>query len=376
MDVAQILNENANKVLDQPASKTFPPAPVLHESSMEPAPETETELALATARPQNIVPSQTEKRKSSYEKYSSFMMPPLLEEKTPAASPAGTLSRSVGDLSRSTPIELLETASTVLEDKPVAEAKSPEDKLIHFDIRADPLPTVDIAALLNTKNTSFAFNSSDTEVISLEVLAVASHIATPIKEDHDIFYDSEVLAVIQRAKSRSTGLVKTTVWGWRGQQGKLGDQEAQKLREISKRYGTSLLLVEQSEERVDLLHALGGKLAVRNGQRSLWSADNTSMHIVQKVGEVVIIEERELVCRWRTVTGRVELLIITEPISRRPTCAQVSVSAFLSSIRYMYGMVVVLLLQNDKHLSSMATGSLGQAHPWSSRREKNNPSFG
>lgn len=37
-----------------------------------------------------------EKRKSSYEKYSAFTMPPLFEEKTPVQSPAGTLSRDVG----------------------------------------------------------------------------------------------------------------------------------------------------------------------------------------------------------------------------------------------------------------------------------------
>lgn len=37
-----------------------------------------------------------EKRKSSYERYSAIAMPPLAEERTPAATPANTLSRCVG----------------------------------------------------------------------------------------------------------------------------------------------------------------------------------------------------------------------------------------------------------------------------------------
>lgn len=43
-----------------------------------------------------VTPSavQAERRRSSYEKYSSIMMPPLKEEKTPTPSPAGTLSKA------------------------------------------------------------------------------------------------------------------------------------------------------------------------------------------------------------------------------------------------------------------------------------------
>jgi hypothetical protein len=37
-----------------------------------------------------------EKRKSSYERYSAIAMPPLAEERTPAATPANTMSRSAG----------------------------------------------------------------------------------------------------------------------------------------------------------------------------------------------------------------------------------------------------------------------------------------
>ena len=40
---------------------------------------------------QTIMAPPLEKRKSSYEKYSAFIMPPLAEERTPVTSPAGTL---------------------------------------------------------------------------------------------------------------------------------------------------------------------------------------------------------------------------------------------------------------------------------------------
>ena len=38
--------------------------------------------------------SPTDKRKTSYERYSAFALPPLMEEKTPVASPVASLSRN------------------------------------------------------------------------------------------------------------------------------------------------------------------------------------------------------------------------------------------------------------------------------------------
>ena len=46
------------------------------------------------SRRTNISALHAEKRKSSYEKYSAIMLPPLKEEVTPVTSPAGTLARS------------------------------------------------------------------------------------------------------------------------------------------------------------------------------------------------------------------------------------------------------------------------------------------
>lgn len=69
MDVAHALSEaqqGSDCALNPPASRIPPPS------------------------------SQAEKRKPSVEKYSSFMMPPLKEEKTPVSSPAGTLAKPSG----------------------------------------------------------------------------------------------------------------------------------------------------------------------------------------------------------------------------------------------------------------------------------------
>jgi hypothetical protein len=50
----------------------------------------------------NLTPSAAhiEKRKSSQEKYSAMMLPPLKEESTPTASPAGTLSHATSNSHR------------------------------------------------------------------------------------------------------------------------------------------------------------------------------------------------------------------------------------------------------------------------------------
>lgn len=56
------------------------------------------DCAQSPPAPRNPPPSsQTEKRKPSVEKYSSFMMPPLKEEKTPVSTPAVTLAKSSGN---------------------------------------------------------------------------------------------------------------------------------------------------------------------------------------------------------------------------------------------------------------------------------------
>ena len=57
----------------------------------------------------------------------------------------------------------------------------------------------------------------------------------------NVFYDTEILAIIQRVKVKSRGLVDTKVWGWIGKDAKLGPKEEKTLGDLAKRYGTQLV---------------------------------------------------------------------------------------------------------------------------------------
>jgi hypothetical protein len=83
--------------------------------------------------------------------------------------------------------------------------------------------------------------SSDITTISTEVMIVTGGNATVMAKDVHILYDTEIIAVIQRNKSKSKGLVMTYVWGWVGKNASFGDKEDKKLHELAKRYGTSLV---------------------------------------------------------------------------------------------------------------------------------------
>ena len=82
MDVAQVLNTQFPKL--EPASE-----PQL----LSPTPAEPSHL-------RNLTPSAVhmEKRKSSHEKYSTIILPPLKEEATPTVSPAGTLSHATSNV--------------------------------------------------------------------------------------------------------------------------------------------------------------------------------------------------------------------------------------------------------------------------------------
>jgi hypothetical protein len=92
MDVAQALHESSNH-----ATNTVDR---FEKISSNPDPSPSAKLN----RPQNTLPFavNAEKRKSSYEKYSAIILPPLKEEATPVPSPAGSLSRMPGDTQRQT----------------------------------------------------------------------------------------------------------------------------------------------------------------------------------------------------------------------------------------------------------------------------------
>lgn len=102
----------------------------------------------------------------------------------------------------------------------------------------DELPrSVNIEALVESPNSSPV--ELKTKTISVDVILVAGTTTTIISQNQAIFYDAELLAIVHRSKSRTTNLVSTVVWAWRGKRCTLGEKEDRKLQELAKRYGTS-----------------------------------------------------------------------------------------------------------------------------------------
>lgn len=87
--------------------------------------------------------------------------------------------------------------------------------------------------------------------------------ATAIDNDSNIFYETEVLAIIYRFKTKSSGLVNTKVWAWKGSKAQPSEREEKKLQEVARRYNTPLVNVRQNSEPAELIAALGGQLATR-----------------------------------------------------------------------------------------------------------------
>ena len=101
-----------------PRAAAPPSAP---EPAYEAASANGTATATPVATPRNtIMAPPMEKRKSSYERYSAYVMPPLQEERTPVASPAGTLKRDAAP----DPRMFEEAAPQALEQALVAAGKA------------------------------------------------------------------------------------------------------------------------------------------------------------------------------------------------------------------------------------------------------------
>ncbi|KAG6378251.1 hypothetical protein JVT61DRAFT_13957 [Boletus reticuloceps] len=243
-----------------------------------------------------------EKRKSSYERYSAITMPPLAEERTPAVTPANTMSRTVGQnvmlggkvVSESpSPWGSLRAGSSAgAAEQPPSPSVSAQVHIEHVDVS---LPKVDVTTLLKVDHPTSGFVPNlDLRTVSVEVLSVVHTSAVPVQRDTNVFYDGEVLVIVHRAKSRETGLVATKVWCWKGNKCHFGDKEEMKVGELARRYGTSADVVEQQREPAELVHILGGQLAIRQGTRAHWSSENTAMHVVRSNDGHVLIDEMDL----------------------------------------------------------------------------------
>lgn len=103
----------------------------------------------------------------------------------------------------------------------------------------EPLPKVDVAALLSVKRSTGFVPNPDLRTVSVEVMSIVHTSAVPVQPDANIFYDTEVLVIVYRAKSRESGLAATKVWCWKGKKCHFEEREEKKVGELAKRYGTT-----------------------------------------------------------------------------------------------------------------------------------------
>lgn len=246
--------------------------PVPAPSAVETPLESEKERGVSLKLPDLLTP--VEKSTSSWEKYSELIMPALEEEWTPAPSPMPTLNKlpevhlgtkeepvaaATSAIKRSQksqvdylPFDLL---STTLEPERKIVKVSPAD-LINFgrksgsrsflclfpfeDFPNYAIPTIDVRPLLKPTPKP-ALSDPDVTIVSVDVLSIVGFTSSAIISDTSTFYETEILAIIQRAKVKSKGLVDTKVWGWIGRDAQLGPKEEKMLGGLAKRYGTQLV---------------------------------------------------------------------------------------------------------------------------------------
>ncbi|EJD03235.1 uncharacterized protein FOMMEDRAFT_156622 [Fomitiporia mediterranea MF3/22] len=304
MDVAQAFNDVTSPASPTaaPTSATDPLARSGEERNYERNPggwgEPEDERTITPAM------MKAERRRSNYEKYASFILPALPEEKTPVSSPVGTLKNApdVSTLDRGVESEEKVEARVerpVQAEKPVPPKKPDFARVplkVEIDVVDEPIPAINIAKIWDASPPRFV-PDPDVHTVSVEVLNVEGGSATEVTKGTDsvfVFYDTETIAIVHRAKSRSSGLVTSKVWAWSGRKAQVGELEERKMQDLAKRYGTSLMRCGQCVEPQELVNVLGGFLVVRQGKRSLWSSENTTMHMVRSSAGLIVIDEVDL----------------------------------------------------------------------------------
>ncbi|QRV93825.1 peptidyl-prolyl cis-trans isomerase, cyclophilin-type protein [Ceratobasidium sp. AG-Ba] len=220
-------------------------------------------------------PAQASPRKSSYEKYSTIVMPPLKEEKTPAPTPAGTISKAGGGI------------SPRVEPARLPDIKTKKSGVYRVDQTMAPIPPFNLQQVINSNPYTFSF-PVNFKRISTDVFTVSGGQATLVPSNPCIVYESELVAIVQRVKNERNGLVQNKVWGWYGRK---GPQEDAKLGDLAKQYGTSVIACVQGEETEELVDAVGGHWITRQGSRAHWTPENTTMHCTRQIGDVCFTDE-------------------------------------------------------------------------------------
>ncbi|KAG9057566.1 hypothetical protein FS842_005778 [Serendipita sp. 407] len=268
------------------------------------------------------VPQSSERRRSITDRYSAIIMPPLKEEKTPVATPEGSLkvqrkddksavpraqdiqeSLKLARIEERKPEEKLPSAPTradSLDIKPPSPDHnppvSPSDGKVVFEHEDPPIPSFNLSRLLSSVPALPKITAAN--IISVEAYTISGSSSTAIKEDMSIFYEGDVIAIVYRGKNKTSGLVATTVWAWIGRKAALTEKENGKLTDLATRFNTSLVKIDQGKEPYDLVQVLGGVIAIRHGSRSHWSPENTALHCIRAHGShFIVIDQVEILSR-------------------------------------------------------------------------------
>ncbi|KAF8678401.1 gelsolin repeat protein [Rhizoctonia solani] len=290
MELAQAMSEKQGETLEEPK---LPPSP---------------RSTPAAAR---------ERRRSSYDRYSVITMPPLREEKSPAPTPAATLSKSqelsvppaepmpVSTSPKTSP-KVSPKPSPRLSPKPLSPRPSPRpspraqpvplpvenkvDGVFHVDPNMAPIPPFNLQQAISSNPYTFTF-PSNLKRISIDVFSLSNGQAAVVPSYPCLVYESELVAIVQRVRNEASGLVLSKVWGWYGKKAQPGPREEGKLAELAKQYGTSVVPSFQGDESQELVDAVGGQWIVRQGSRAHWSPENTTMHCTRQLGDACFTDE-------------------------------------------------------------------------------------
>jgi methionine aminopeptidase len=107
-----------------------------------------------------------------------------------------------------------------------------------------PLPTFNLSRLL--ASIPAVPKLTPGSIISVEAFVISGSSSTVVNNDPHIFYESEIIAVVYRGKSKPSGLVATTVWAWVGAKATMKDKEEAKLQDMATRFNTSLVWLKLS----------------------------------------------------------------------------------------------------------------------------------
>nr|GAT56816.1 predicted protein [Mycena chlorophos] len=228
-----------------------------------------------------------------------MVLPPLQEEATPDPTPHSTLTKAIVN-SFNPDLGILDSKladhfqefEPLIAEPPVVDPPTTNGAsvIIHLNHVDEPLPRVNVTPFTNYVPPTLP---ADSQTIQVDVLSISGSNAFPLANTH-IFHETEVLAIVHRSKSSTTGLMNSTVWSWEGKTSSLGESEERKLAELAKRYGTSIVPVKQLAEPIELVQCLGGTLAIRQGSRAHWANENTAMHAIRKLHGVFYIDQVEL----------------------------------------------------------------------------------